>query len=251
MSNINILIVEDEESMARFIELELLHEGYAVQKAADGRTALDKAFAEDFDLILLDVMIPELNGLEVLRRLQNEKQTPVILLTARDSVMDKVAGLDAGAIDYITKPFAIEELLARIRVAMKHKVLKGEGADGASSGALSGGPDAAAGGPGAVGEQEGVLTHGELVLDEKKHRVTYAGQEISLTNREFQMLKILLENRDIVLSRDTLLERVCGYDYVGETNIVDVYVRHLRAKIDETFDIKLIHTVRGAGYVIK
>jgi len=255
MSNINILIVEDEESMARFIELELQHEGYAVQKAADGRTALDMALAQDFDLILLDVMIPELNGLEVLRRLQNEKQTPVILLTARDSVMDKVAGLDAGAIDYITKPFAIEELLARIRVAIKHKVLTQAsaangtgGADGVSGGA-DGNPSGADGSSGV--SQEGVLTHGQLVLDEKKHRVTYAGQEISLTNREFQMLKILLENRDIVLSRDTLLERVCGYDYVGETNIVDVYVRHLRAKIDETFDIKLIHTVRGAGYVIK
>ena len=251
MSNINILIVEDEESMARFIELELLHEGYAVQKAADGRTALDIALANDFDLILLDVMIPELNGLEVLRRLQNEKQTPVILLTARDSVMDKVAGLDAGAIDYITKPFAIEELLARIRVAMKHKVLTQASAANGTGEAdgVSGGADGADGNAGVP--EEGVLTHGQLVLDEKKHRVTYAGQEISLTNREFQMLKILLENRDIVLSRDTLLERVCGYDYVGETNIVDVYVRHLRAKIDETFDIKLIHTVRGAGYVIK
>lgn len=251
MSNINILIVEDEESMARFIELELLHEGYAVQKAADGRTALDMALANDFDLILLDVMIPELNGLEVLRRLQNEKQTPVILLTARDSVMDKVAGLDAGAIDYITKPFAIEELLARIRVAMKHKVLTQASAANGTGEAdgVSGGADGADGNAGVP--EKGVLTHGQLVLDEKKHRVTYAGQEISLTNREFQMLKILLENRDIVLSRDTLLERVCGYDYVGETNIVDVYVRHLRAKIDENFDIKLIHTVRGAGYVIK
>ncbi|MGX8774087.1 MAG: response regulator transcription factor [Bacillota bacterium] len=240
MSNINILIVEDEESMARFIELELLHEGYVIQKAADGRTALDKALNEDFDLILLDVMIPEINGLEVLRRLQNEKQTPVILLTARDSVMDKVAGLDAGAIDYITKPFAIEELLARIRVAIKHKTPNPDAESGGADTERSGNQN-----------EEGVLTHGELVLDERKHRVTYAGKEIALTNREFQMLRILLENRDIVLSRDTLLERVCGYDYVGETNIVDVYVRHLRAKIDETFDIKLIHTVRGAGYVIK
>ena len=226
MSNIKILIVEDEENLARFIELELVHEGYGVEKASDGRTALDMALSTDFDLILLDIMLPELNGLEVLRRLHNEKQTPVILLTARDSVMDKVSGLDAGAIDYITKPFAIEELMARIRVAMKHKK-----AD--------------------QSETTDVIAIGELVLDEKKHRVTYGGQEISLTNREFLMLKTLLENKDIVLSRDTLLERVCGYDYVGETNIVDVYVRHLRAKIDETFGIKLIHTVRGAGYVIK
>lgn len=291
MNNINILIVEDEESMARFVELELLHEGYTVKKAADGRTALDMALGEDFDLILLDVMIPELNGLEVLRRLQNEKQTPVILLTARDSVIDKVAGLDAGAIDYITKPFAIEELLARIRVAIKHKIRKSADITGEEAGALpgvsgtggfaaggsgigesgigrSGAGGVGIGGPGTGGvgiggsgiggsagpegrQEEGVLVHGELVLDDKKHLVTYAGQEITLTNREFQMLKILLENRDIVLSRDTLLDRVCGYDYMGETNIVDVYIRHLRAKIDETFDIKLIHTIRGAGYVIK
>lgn len=226
MSNIRILIVEDEENLARFMELELLHEGYVVEKAADGRKALEMALSTDFDLILLDIMLPELNGLEVLRRLHNEKQTPVILLTARDSVMDKVSGLDAGAIDYITKPFAIEELMARIRVAMKYK--KTEQTDDAD-----------------------VMALGELVLDEKRHQVTYAGQEISLTNREFLMLKTLLENKGIVLSRDTLLERVCGYDYVGETNIVDVYVRHIRAKIDEAFGIKLIHTVRGAGYVIK
>ena len=226
MSNIRILIVEDEENLARFMELELLHEGYVVEKAADGRKALEMALSTDFDLILLDIMLPELNGLEVLRRLHNEKQTPVILLTARDSVMDKVSGLDAGAIDYITKPFAIEELMARIRVAMKYK--KVEQADDVD-----------------------VMAVGELVLDEKRHQVTYAGQEISLTNREFLMLRTLIENKGIVLSRDTLLERVCGYDYVGETNIVDVYVRHLRAKIDEAFGIKLIHTVRGAGYVIK
>lgn len=226
MSNIRILIVEDEENLARFMELELLHEGYVVEKAADGRKALEMALSTDFDLILLDIMLPELNGLEVLRRLHNEKQTPIILLTARDSVMDKVSGLDAGAIDYITKPFAIEELMARIRVAMKYK--KAEQADAVD-----------------------VMAVGELVLDEKRHQVTYAGQEISLTNREFLMLKTLLENKGIVLSRDTLLERVCGYDYVGETNIVDVYVRHIRAKIDEAFGIKLIHTVRGAGYVIK
>ena len=228
MSNIRILIVEDEENLARFMELELLHEGYVVEKAADGRKALEMALSTDFDLILLDIMLPELNGLEVLRRLHNEKQTPVILLTARDSVMDKVSGLDAGAIDYITKPFAIEELMARIRVAMKYK--KAEQRD--------------------EGDVD-VMALGELLLDEKRHQVTYAGQEISLTNREFLMLKTLLENKGIVLSRDTLLERVCGYDYVGETNIVDVYVRHIRAKIDEAFGIKLIHTVRGAGYVIK
>ena len=229
----HILIVEDEEKLARFIELELMHEGYEVSKAADGRTALEKALASSYDLILLDIMLPQLNGLEVLRRLQASKAVPVILLTARDSVMDKVSGLDAGAVDYITKPFAIEELLARIRVALK----------------LHQQPAAAAGTE--PSQRPGIQSWGALALDEKSRRVTWDGREITLTNREFLMLKILLENRDIVLSRDTLLERVCGYDYIGETNIVDVYIRHLRAKIDDVFCVKMIQTVRGAGYVIR
>ena len=235
-----ILIVEDEEKLARFIELELTHEGYEVNKAADGRTALDMALDEDYDLILLDIMLPGLNGLEVLRRLHNEKQTPVILLTARDSVMDKVSGLDAGAVDYITKPFAIEELLARIRVALKFRH--------AQDAQMSGDPKES--GSDAKPE-EGVLVWGLLRLDDKSRTVTYDGHSISLTNREFLMLKILLENHDIVLSRDTLLDRVCGYDYIGETNVVDVYIRHLRSKIDDVFGVKMIQTVRGAGYVIR
>ena len=235
-----ILIVEDEEKLARFIELELTHEGYEVNKAADGRTALDMALDEEYDLILLDIMLPGLNGLEVLRRLHNEKQTPVILLTARDSVMDKVSGLDAGAVDYITKPFAIEELLARIRVALKFRHAQ----DSQASADLKGsGRD--------VKPEDGVLVWGLLRLDDKSRTVTYDGHSISLTNREFLMLKILLENRDIVLSRDTLLDRVCGYDYIGETNVVDVYIRHLRSKIDDVFGVKMIQTVRGAGYVIR
>ncbi|MCR4709103.1 MAG: response regulator transcription factor [Clostridiales bacterium] len=234
-----ILIVEDEEKLARFVELELLHEGYEVNKAGDGRTALDMALNEDYDLILLDIMLPGLNGLEVLRRLHNEKQTPVILLTARDSVMDKVSGLDAGAVDYITKPFAIEELLARIRVALKFRHQPGADSEGTLNATQT------------AKEKEGIQVWGLLVLDEKKRKVTYDGHEISLTNREFLMLKILLENRDIVLSRDTLLDRVCGYDYIGETNVVDVYIRHLRSKIDDVFGVKMIQTVRGAGYVIR
>ena len=229
-----ILVVEDEEKLARFIELELVHDGYEVDKAFDGRTGLEKALSNDYDLMLLDIMLPELNGLEVLRRLSKDKPTPVILLTARDAVMDKVAGLDAGAVDYITKPFAIEELLARIRVALKLHSSATVGIANVTNAA-----------------EEGVLTWHELMLDDKKHLVTYKGQEIILTNREFLMLKVLLSNQDIVMSRDTLLEKVCGYDYVGETNVVDVYVRFLRTKIDEVFDIKMIETIRGVGYVIK
>lgn len=228
-----ILVVEDEEKLARFVELELVHEGYQVQKAGDGRTALKMALESDFDLILLDIMLPGLNGLEVLRRLHQEKQTPVILLTARDAVMDKVSGLDAGAVDYITKPFAIEELLARIRVALKlHGGMRG--ADNRKTPA-----------------EEGLYEWEKLTLSTVRHVVKYDGHEITLTNREFQMLKTLLENRDIVMSREVLLEKVCGFDYFGETNVVDVYIRFLRSKIDEAFDVKMIHTVRGVGYVIK
>ena len=240
----HILVVEDEEKLARFVELELVHEGYEVTKSGDGREALDLATENTYDLILLDIMLPGLNGLEVLRRLGNSHPTPVILLTARDAVMDKVSGLDAGAVDYITKPFAIEELLARVRVALKlHPVnASGFAGDGNTPPVAKSAADDAA---------NGIYRWKELVLDEKKHRVTYGGKEITLTNREFEMLKVFLTNQDIVLSRDTLLEKVCGYDYVGETNVVDVYVRFLRSKIDEAFDIKMIETVRGVGYVIK
>lgn len=240
-----ILIVEDEEKLARFIELELLHEGYRVDKAMDGRTALNMALENDYSLILLDIMLPELSGMEVLRRLLKVKDTPVILLTARDAVMDKVSGLDAGAIDYITKPFAIEELLARIRVALKHH------SQTAAVPGLSGEGGEATAGEGRKSAEEGILRWKDLEMSIPKHSVTYAGHSIDLTNREFIMLKVLLENMDIVLSRDTLLEKVCGYDYLGETNVIDVYVRYLRSKIDEVFDVHMIQTVRGVGYVIK
>lgn len=230
----SILLVEDEERLARFVELELLHEGYQVEKSGNGREALRMALENHYDLILLDIMLPGLNGLEVLRRLLNEKEVPVILLTARDAVMDKVSGLDAGAVDYITKPFAIEELLARIRVALKLH---------AGHSARENDRDEKS--------EEGVLRWRDLVLDDRRHQVHYAGHEITLTNREFLMLRTLLENQDIVLSRDVLLNKVCGYDYAGETNVVDVYIRYLRSKIDDVFGVKMISTVRGVGYVIK
>jgi DNA-binding response OmpR family regulator len=224
------------------VELELKHDGYEVSKSGNGREALEMALENDYDLILLDIMLPELNGLEVMRRLSREKSVPVILLTARDAVMDKVSGLDAGAVDYITKPFAIEELLARIRVVLK---LYGNRA------ALAAGAGADAAASEEAKKDEGVLTWEKLTLSIPRHEVKYDGHLIELTNREFLMLQTLLQNMDIVLSRDTLLEKVCGYDYVGETNVVDVYIRFLRSKIDEVYDIKMIQTVRGVGYVIK
>ena len=250
----HILIVEDEEKLARFVELELHHEGYIVDKVFDGPAALGKIVGDDeenseesrrirYDLVLLDIMLPGFSGLEVIRRMSRVgNETPVILLTARDAVMDKVSGLDAGAVDYITKPFAIEELLARIRVALKHHPVVG-GIVNQNGQVLEKKKDDAA--------DEGVFVWKGLTLNEKRHEVRYDGVEIALTNREFLMLKTLLENMDIVLSRDTLLEKVCGYDYVGETNVVDVYVRFLRSKIDETFNVKMIQTIRGVGYVIK
>ena len=219
-----ILVVEDEEKIARFIELELQHEGYETDKAADGRTGLEMAESGGYDLMLLDIMLPQLNGLEVLRRLRRTSNMPVIMLTARDAVMDKVSGLDMGADDYITKPFAIEELLARIRVTLRKGGSKQE-------------------------EGESALSACGVVMNVAAHSVTCRGQEIALTNKEFSLLQTLLENKNIVLSRDTLLTRVWSYDYIGETNVVDVYVRYLRHKIDEPYQVKTIHTIRAVGYM--
>jgi DNA-binding response OmpR family regulator len=221
-----ILIVEDEAQLARFVELELIHEGYAVDKAEEGRSGLELALSNDYDLILLDVMLPGINGFEVLRRVRAQKETPVILVTARDAVMDKVSGLDAGADDYITKPFAIEELLARIRVALKRK-----------------------GGSLAAATRQ--LTINNVTIDLDRHEVCAEGNLVELTNYEFELLRILMENCNIVLDRDRLISEIWGYDYDGETNVVDVYIRHLRTKIDDKYGIKLIQTVRGVGYVIK
>ena len=233
-----ILIIEDETKIARFVELELRHEGYETAKEEDGRAGLERALSEDFDLILLDVMLPGLNGIEVLRRLRQQKSVPVILLTARDAVMDKVSGLDAGADDYITKPFAIEELLARIRVALKRRE---------AMAATTANVEVPAPAP----IETNVLTIKGVSLDVDRHEVTVEGEPVELTNREFEVLKALMENREIVMSRERLAQLACGYDFVGETNIIDVYIRHLRSKIDDRFGIKLITTVRGVGYVIR
>lgn len=219
-----MLIIEDEEKLARFVELELSYEGYRVTKAFDGRKGLELAESGEFDLVLLDVMLPGLNGMEVLRRLRRDNRMPVIILTARDSVVDKVSGLDLGADDYVTKPFAIEELLARIRSALR----KSEASAGDTP-----------------------LTASGLAVDPGRRSATFRQQPIDLTKREFDLLHYLLRNKGLVVSREALLEKVWGFDFEGGTNSVDVYIRYLRGKIDDAYGVKLIHTVRGVGYVIK
>lgn len=216
-----ILIVEDEEKIARFLELELAHEGYVTEKASDGIDAVDIAQREDFDIIILDIMLPSISGIEVLRRIRRTSDVPIILLTARDSVMDKVTGLDMGANDYITKPFAIEELLARIRVLLRKS---GE----------------------TPTEPPLVLSCCGVEINVPAREASYNGVPLDLTNREFILLHTLLENKNIVMSRDRLLTEAWGYDYLGETNIIDVYVRYLRQKTDDS----VIKTVRGVGYII-
>lgn len=225
MSQEKILIIEDELKIARFLELELNYEGYIVEQVHDGREGLQKILQGSFDLILLDIMLPSMNGIEVLRKLRQSSGVPVIMLTAKDEIMDKVMGLDMGADDYITKPFAIEELLARIRVIFKKASL--------------------------IVIKSNILEINELKIDLDKYTVSFADTPIDLTKREFDLLKYLLVNKNIVLSREKLVETVWGYDFMGDTNVVDVYISYLRSKIDDKFNKKIIYTVRGVGYLIK
>lgn len=220
----SILIIEDEEKLARMLELELNYEGYQTEKALDGRAGLELALTGRFDLILLDIMLPQLSGMEVLRRLRREEQgyTPVLLLTARDAITDKVSGLDAGAEDYITKPFAIEELLARIRVTLRKLHSKEE-------------------------SRPNLLTSSGLILDPDARTVTKDGTPVTLTRREFDLLQFLMEHPNRVLTREQLLSQVWGYDYAGETNAVDVYISFLRNKLGSS----VVETVRGVGYILR
>ena len=254
-----ILIVEDEEKIARFVTLELEHEGYQVEHAADGRTAVDMALERDYDLILLDVLLPQLNGMEVLRRIRKRKDVPVIMVTARDAVMDKVAGLDAGADDYLTKPFAIEELFARIRVALKRSEAvraasgvsgagTGEGATGAGTAATSPASDSAK--TSAV-PSPAVLTVGSVALDPDRREVIVGSSTIVLTAREFDVLALLMAHAGTVLTRERIAHEALGYEYVGDTNNVDVHIAHLRAKIEDAGGARIIQTVRGVGYVCR
>ncbi len=224
-----ILIIEDEANLARFVELELKHEGYDTEVRFDGRAGLDTALAEDFDVILLDLMLPELNGIDVARRIREIKSTPIIMMTARDSVIDRVSGFDHGADDYIVKPFAIEELLARVRALLRRIHIESEQKD----------------------FKQTTVTYKDLTI-EKENRVVRRGDEvINLTKREYELLLTLMENVNVVLARDVLLNKVWGYESEVETNVVDVYVRYLRNKIDRPGEKSYIQTVRGTGYVMR
>lgn len=217
-----ILLVEDEENIASFVKMELEYEGYKVEVCDDGVKGLEFSIENEYDLILLDLMLPKLNGLEVCRRLRKVKNTPIIMLTARDDVMDKVTGFQTGADDYVSKPFAIEELLARIEALLRR-----------------------------VNANKPVLNKlefNDISIDMDARIVMQDGEEINLTTKEYELLVELMKNKNKVLSRESLLENIWGYDYEAETNVIDVYIRHLRSKLKND---GYIQTVRGIGYVIR
>lgn len=218
-----ILIIEDEANISDFIKMELEYEGYEVFICEDGKSGLESALNNEFDLIILDLMLPIISGLEVCRRLKRKKNTPIIMLSAKDDVMDKVAGLQIGADDYITKPFAIEELLARIQVVFRRENSK----------------------------KSYKVLFKDIVIDLNSRKVCRAGEVLTLTNKEYELLILLINNKDTVMSRYDILNEVWGYDYDAGTNVVDVYVSYLRNKLDEKNKEQYIQTVRSIGYIMK
>lgn len=221
-----IFIVEDERRIARFLQIELEHEGFETATEDNGRRAFERIIQEKYDLVLLDVMLPEMDGMTICKKVRELSNIPIIMLTARDEISDKVQGLDIGADDYMTKPFAIEELIARIRSALRKRV------------------------PQETPEAEHFNVK-NLVIYPSRFEAFVGDEQIELTKKEYSLLEYLIRNKRTVLTRDQILQEVCGYDYVGDTNVVDVYIRYLRAKIDDRFQEKYIHTVRGVGYVVK
>ena len=222
-----VFIVEDERRIARFLQMELEHEGFQTAIETNGRRAYERILEEKFDLILLDLMLPDMDGLDICRNVRKLSDIPIIMLTAKDEVGEKVEGLDIGANDYITKPFAIEELLARIRATLRdYRPVGGK-------------------------ESGGMLVAGDLVMYPDRYEVRVSDQPVDLTKKEYFLLEYLLRHKRTVLTRDQILQKVWGYDYIGDTNVVDVYIRYLRAKIDERFGKKFIYTMRGIGYVIR
>jgi len=226
-----ILIIEDEKNLARFVELELNHEGIETEVYLDGRSGLEAAVDESkkWDLILLDLMLPELNGIDVARRIRQVSNVPIMMMTARDSVIDRVSGFDHGADDYITKPFAIEELLARIRALGRRINIENEKNK----------------------VKQSTLEYRDLVIEKENRVVRRDNVIIELTKREYELLVELMSNLNVVLSREVLLDRVWEYEKEAETNIVDVYIRYLRNKLDKPGEDSYIQTVRGMGYVMR
>lgn len=219
-----ILLAEDERDLNRIITERLKKEHYSVDSCFDGEEALDYLAAVPYDAVILDIMMPKLDGLSVLKKMRDKNEhTPVLLLTAKDSIEDRVTGLDAGANDYLVKPFAFEELLARIRVLVR----------------------------GTANVQKTCYEVGGLKVQMDTHRVFRDGKEITLSGKEFALLRYMIQNEGVVLSRKKLEQHLWNYDYMGSSNVIDVYIRYLRKKIDEGFELKLIHTVRGAGYVLR
>ncbi len=216
-----ILVIEDDAQITRVLRLELEHEGYAVETAADGLSGLEKALKEP-DLIVLDLMLPKMDGLEVCTRVRAKSRVPIIMLTAKDRIPDRVSGLDTGADDYLTKPFSVEELLARVRARLRERHPKSN-----------------------------ILSAKDLTMDRERHEVVRAGQPVQLTAKEYALLEYLLLHRNKVHTRDELFNGVWGSDFLGDSNLIDVYIRYLRVKIDDGYDDKLIQTVRGVGYTLK
>ena len=231
MNGRKVLIVEDEKRISRFLQMELEHEGCVAVTEDNGSRACERIAGESYDIVLLDVMLPGMDGFAVCRRVREFSQVPIIMLTARDDIEDKVQGLDIGADDYITKPFATPELLARMRVALRR-----QGAGGLSMDSAEGGE---------------VLSVRNLSMYPVRHEVMVGYVPVELTKKEYDLLEYMLRNKRIVLSRDKILSNVWGYEYVGDTNVVDVYIRYLRQKLDDRFGEKYIHTMRGVGYVVK
>ena len=225
-----IFIVEDERRIARFLQIELEHEGFETASESNGKRAFERIIQENYNLVLLDVMLPEMDGITICRKVRELSDIPIIMLTAKDDIEDKVNGLDVGADDYMTKPFAVPELLARIRVALRKHNEHDERNENDE-------------GPRYVVR--------DMTLFPDRYEVQVKGQPIELTKKEYSLLEYLVKNKRNVLSRDQILQTVWGYDYIGDTNVVDVYIRYLRSKIDDRFGEKYIHTVRGVGYVIK
>lgn len=229
LKNYRVLIVEDERRIARFLQMELEHEGMSTAIEDNGRRAYERIMQENYDLILLDVMLPDMDGFTICRKVRELSQVPIIMLTAKDDIDDKVQGLDIGADDYITKPFATPELLARMRVVLRRQESQREAREA----------------------QEKILSVKNLTMYPARHEVKVEAVPVELTKKEYDLLEYLLRNKRTVLTRDQILSKVWDYDYMGDTNVVDVYIRYLRAKIDEAFGKKYILTIRGVGYYVK